>query len=117
MNKTDTAQTVWKVLTILADELDRDAPLLQSLALAKIASHGEMGMDQGRLMDDLKTSSASASRTVQTLGTTHYLKDREGYGLVERQFDPVDNRKRTLRLTPKGERVMAKLQAVLEGKK
>lgn len=117
MNKQDTAQTVWKLLTILADELDRDAPLLQPMALIRIAQAGDVGMEQGRLMDDLKTSSASASRTVQTLGPMHYLKDREGYGLVERQFDQMDNRKRTLRLTPKGERVMAKLQAVLEGRK
>lgn len=109
------AAKVWKVLQALASELDRDAPLMQALALARIAMAGEVGLDQSVLMDDLKASSASTSRTVQALSSVHYLKDRAGYGLVERIFDASDNRRRTLKLTTNGRRAIDKVVGAIGG--
>lgn len=104
------------VLQALASILNRDAPLVQAMALLSIARAGDGGVDQARLMTELKTSTAGISRTVQALSAVHYMKDREGYGLVERVFDPMDNRRRTLRLTASGRKAVAKVLSAMEGK-
>jgi DNA-binding MarR family transcriptional regulator len=103
------ATSLLRLMQEMADVLDREAPLTQAIAFLRIAAAGDMGIDQGRLADDLKLSSAGASRTIQALSSIHYLKDRPGYGLVERVFDPTDNRKRELKLTSKGEKAVEKL--------
>lgn len=103
------AATLYRFVQELADVLDREAPITQALAFLRVAMAGDVGIDQGKLADDLKISSAGSSRTIQALSTIHYLKDRPGYGLVERVFDPTDNRKRELKLTAKGRRAVDKL--------
>jgi DNA-binding MarR family transcriptional regulator len=107
--KTAEAAMLYRLTQEMADVLDREAPITQMMAFLRIAMSGDTGIDQGRLADDLKLSSAGASRTIQALSTIHYLKDRPGYGLVERVFDPTDNRRRELKLTPKGEKAVDKL--------
>lgn len=97
------------LLKSLADEMDRDTTLTLPLVFLRIAQAGSEGVDQGQVMRDLKIDASSMTRTVQSLGEVHYLKKRPGLGLVERAFDAADNRLRTLRLTPKGERFAAKL--------
>lgn len=111
--KAGTAATLYKMMTILADEMDVEMPLTQVLVFARVAVAGDAGIDQGRVQDELRMSSASASRTVQALSKVHYFKDRPGFDVVERVFDPKDNRKRTLKLTPKGEKLMARVQVLL----
>ncbi len=53
------------------------------------------------------------SRIAQTLGKIHWLKDRDGYDYVERIFDARDNRRRTLKLTPKGDKAMQRVWEAL----
>lgn len=104
---------LFRIAQIVAEEMDRDAPLLQVMAFLRIASAGEAGVDSGQLLSELKTSSAAMSRTTQALSPVHYLKDREGFGLVDITFDAQDKRKRIVRLAPKGEKLAAKLAAAM----
>jgi len=111
--KQATAGMLYKLVTILSEELDREMPLTQVLAFARVALAGDAGLDQGKLQEDLALNSSSTSRTIQALSAVHYYKDRPGYDVVERVFDTQDLRKRSLRLTPNGEKLMAKIQAIL----
>lgn len=106
--------TLLRALETLTVEIDRDLPITSALVFLAVARTGTEGCDQGRVMEELQLSSAGISRTVQTLGRTHYLKGKAGLDLVERQFDPTDNRRRVLRLTPKGTRLMRALVKQME---
>lgn len=105
--------TMLKILQTIAKEFDRDCPVNQPYAFFKVANAGAAGLDQARLQAELELSSAGVSRLVQALSKVSYQKDREGFDVVERRFDALDNRSRTLTLTPKGERVLNKLIDVL----
>lgn len=103
-----------RALVEMTAELDRDLPITAALVFLAVGRAGKAGLDQGQMQDELELSSSTTSRTVQSLGKTHYLKGRDGLDLVEREFDKTDNRKRVLRLTAKGERVMANILKALE---
>lgn len=108
------AAKAWRVLQALAAELDRDAPLMQALAFARIAMEGDGGLDQSRLADELKASGAAASRTAQALSKVHYLKDRSGYGLIDIEMGNLDRRSRVLKLNDKGRRAFARVMDELK---
>jgi DNA-binding MarR family transcriptional regulator len=98
---------LYRVFQVMGEGMDRDAPLLNLLALARIAAAGEPGIDQGTLKDELKVANATIIRVVDRLSDRD--KDgRAGYGLIERVMNPSDMRLRLLKLTPKGARVMEK---------
>lgn len=59
------------------------------------------------------TSQSSASRNVAALSDWHSRK-RAGFGLVEAKADPYEMRRKLVFLTPKGERVKATLEALME---
>ena len=104
--------SMYRALTTLADEIDRDLPITMLLVFARVAMAGDEGIDQMEVKDEIKASSGGMSRTVQTLGDVHYLKDKPGLQLITRAFDLRDNRRRLLKLTPKGERLWAKIEAL-----
>ena len=106
---THNVNSALSLLKVLADEMDRDSNISLPLVFLRVAQAGSAGVDQGQLQTELKMGSSSISRAIQSLGKVHYLKAREGLDLVERAFDPSDNRRRTLKLTPKGERFVTKL--------
>lgn len=89
-------------LSELSRATTADLQLRHVLILLRVAEAGDTGVDAGRLAEDTDTSPASVSRTVRTLGEIHYSKQHEGFGLVELKFDPTDNRKRVITLTPDG---------------
>jgi DNA-binding MarR family transcriptional regulator len=95
-----------RALTAMSEDLERDLPITAALVFLGVARHGCNGVDQGGLQEALGLSSAGISRTVQTLGKVHYLKGKEGLDLVSREMDPSDNRRRVLRLTSRGEKLM-----------
>ena len=103
------AAALFRLTQELADILDRDAPLTQALVFLRVASAGAIGADQGRIAEDLKLPPSVASRSVQALSHVHYLKDRPGFGLIERVLDPTDNRRRELRLTAHGSKAIERL--------
>lgn len=87
----------------------RDLNLTQVTLLLHVAHAGDNGIDQGRLAELAGASPASVSRTVRILGDMHYDKSRAGYGLVSFDFDPTDNRKRVVRLTAAGKRLIERV--------
>jgi DNA-binding MarR family transcriptional regulator len=107
------ANALFKMVTLLAEEMEKEMPLTQVLMFARVALAGGAGVDQGRLEKELKLSSAGTSRTAQALSKIHYHKDRPGHDVIESTFDAKDRRLRALKLTPKGERIIAKLQQVI----
>lgn len=105
---------VYRLMQTLSEELGKDIPLSYALTLMRIAMAGSEGVDLGQMRNELEASAGAMSRTVQTLGDQHYLKDKPGYGLVERSFGAKDNRLRIVKLTPKGEKFVAKLMALMK---
>jgi DNA-binding MarR family transcriptional regulator len=114
MSVLNQAATLFKVIQTIAGEIDQDLPLTYVLVFARVARAGAEGIDQGKVQDELKLNSSTISRTAQGLGDIHYQKAKPGLGLVERQMNLTDNHKRTLRLTPKGERLMVKVAGALK---
>lgn len=108
------AGALLRAMTELTREIDRDLPITAALVLLSVARQGSEGADQGRIQDELEMSTASISRTVQTLGDVHYLKGKEGLKLITREFDPTDNRRRVLKLTPKGTKLLRAVLGALE---
>lgn len=103
------------VVRALADALGKDVSLSIGAIFARVAVAGDAGVDMGQLAEDLGLSSPAVSRAVQSLGRIHYSKTRAGLDLVEREVDPVDNRRRVLRLTPAGHEVLRRLAAAAKG--
>jgi DNA-binding MarR family transcriptional regulator len=97
-------------MSLLTDVFDREAPLSYVAAFLRIAHAGDVGVDQGRLQEELGMSSSGISRTIQALSDVHWLKDRPGLKLVERMLDPTDNRRRALRLSPAGRALLHRLE-------
>ncbi len=117
MSRVTAAVTLQRIFETVVQEFDRDCPVNQPYAFIQIANAGQAGVDQARLQDEMKLSSAGISRLVQALSKVSYQKDREGFDLVERRFGVRDNRSRTIVLTPRGERVLNKLIDLLTGSK
>lgn len=114
-NKTmvEGARALRKALDVLATETGRELNITQALVLLRIAEAGDEGVDAGRLAEATGASPAAISRTVRILGEVHYLKQHEGFGLVDLQFDPTDNRKRVVRLTADGRVLINQMAAKL----
>ena len=98
-------------LDTLARGASIDLSVRQVLILLRIAQAGDLGVDQGRLTEDTGVSPAAVSRTIRTLGDTHYSKRHEGFGLVHFEFDPTDNRRRIVRLSDAGRDLIADVLA------
>jgi len=94
-------------MNLLVDRLERVLPFTSAMVFLAVARQGNCGLDQGRMRDELEMTSGTASRAVRSLGTGG------GRGLVERWFNKFDNRKRVLRLTPKGRRLLARTRRAL----
>jgi DNA-binding MarR family transcriptional regulator len=99
---TEESRSLRNALAALAEATTVDLQVRQVMILLRIAEGGDQGVDAGRLAEDTGASPASVSRTVRTLGEIHYSKEHAGFGLVEIQFDPTDNRRRVIKLTPDG---------------
>lgn len=98
----------YKFLRVITADIDRDLPITVALVFAAIAKHTE-GIDQKDLMEELGIGSSGMSRTVQTLAEVHYTKGKPGLGLVKREMDLTDNRRRLLRLTWKGRQLLSNI--------
>lgn len=103
---------LYKVLKHLAEDLDRDATLLQAMMFVKAAMSGEPGLDPATMESEIKASSATITRTSQKLSAV--ASDRKpGYDVARVDFNPQNRSLRILTLTPKGEKLVAKMAATL----
>lgn len=103
-----------QILNVFRD-MDPDMPMGQAVSLLLIAS-GETREGGGLTVTDLSEKGdfalSSASRYMKALGK----KDRHGRAgeeVVSDARDPMDERRKVLRLTPKGRRVVDKIQQLI----
>jgi DNA-binding MarR family transcriptional regulator len=81
--------------------IDPDMPIQQALCLLFIAKAKE-GMSLTELSKKVGIGLTTASRYVSALGQVNRHKE-EGYNLIESKEDPMERRKKIIRLTIKGE--------------
>lgn len=105
------ARIMRNALDVLAAATGRELNITQVLMLLRIAEAGDEGVDAARLSEDTGASPAAVSRTVRILGEVHYMKQHEGFGLVEFYLDPMDNRRRIVRLSADGRVLLNKMVA------
>lgn len=101
--RTTAAQMVFFLLAGLADEADKPATFTEVRDAAGPAINRSLHTTYKVFLD-------RPQRRSDTDAT------RQGLGWLTREEDPEDNRRKYLRLTPKGRRVMKGLVATLEGK-
>lgn len=87
-------------------DMDGDMPMAQAYCLLLISKYE--GLSLKDLANRADIGMASASRYVAAFSKTG-SKGEKGLGLVEAFEDPMERRKKIIRLTPKGKAVVAKL--------
>ncbi len=88
-------------------ELGPDVTIQRLLILMNVYLHE--GLSQSELLDLLDSTSITAlSRNIADLSGWTSRK-REGPGLLELRSDPMNLRRKTIHLTPKGRRVVRRL--------
>jgi DNA-binding MarR family transcriptional regulator len=93
----------YKLISVLADEIDRDSPITIALVFSRIAAAGPAGIFQNQVQRELGLTATSMTRALQTLSDGHHTKAKPGLGLISRQMDFArDGRHHILQLTPKG---------------
>jgi DNA-binding MarR family transcriptional regulator len=105
LNKLSLALSVIRVL-------DDSIPAQTLAVFLEIARHGKDGISVAELATTCGLAGSSASRNVAALSEWHWLK-RPGLGLVVAECDPMDTRRKIIRLTAKGERVVAQWVAIM----
>lgn len=99
-----------KAINEAGASLGRDLSIRQLHTLIVTAAAGERGIDVTQLAQATGSSSAAISRNVRVLGAHHYDRAKgDGLGLLAIELDPMDNRRRIAKPTPKGLEVMASI--------
>jgi DNA-binding MarR family transcriptional regulator len=110
-NKPDEITLVVRVLEEFR-RLDPDLPIQYALSFLTIAQHE--GMSMGELAQHLGIAQSSASRNIAALSKWHSF-GKAGHELVEAHEDPRERRRKLVQLTPKGQRLVKILQAIMGG--
>ena len=103
-----------QILNVFRD-LDADMPMGQAVSLLLIA-YGETKEGGGLTVTDLGEKGdfalSSASRYMKALGRKN-RHGEPGADVVSDARDPLDERRKVLRLTPKGSRIIEKIQQLI----
>jgi len=92
--------------------LDPDLPIQYALSFLTIAQHE--GMSMGELAQHLGIAQSSASRNIAALSKWHSF-GKAGHDLVEAHEDPRERRRKLVQLTPKGQKLVKILEAIMGG--
>ena len=106
----DRAVRLQKVMRRLRG-LDREVPAQVLHCLFYIAARENC--HKQALEEDLKMTTASASRNTDWLSQSHRIKGADGLGLITKEQDPDNRRRIQLRLTPAGQDLMDELYDLL----
>lgn len=108
-----TDATMAKVLAISEEfrSLDTEVPGQLVSVFLYIASHNPCHMQA--IENDLRLSPNSVSRNTDWLSKYHRL-GKPGMGLVVKIADPVNARRRLVKLTEKGHRLVDRINQILE---
>lgn len=90
--------------------LDREVPGQVVSCFLYIASHNPCHKEA--LEEDLGFTTASSSRNIDWLTNKHRLS-KPGMGIIIKQRDPTNGRRLILKLSPKGEELIASLTSDL----
>lgn len=91
--------------------LDDSLPVQTLAVFLEIASNPS-GISITEVANKCGLASSSASRNVAALSDWHWLK-RPGLGLVVSEVDPMECRRKNVKLTPKGKQVVDQLVAIM----
>ena len=91
--------------------LDDSMPVQTLSVFVEIAK--SEGISVSELADKCGLAGSSASRNVAALSDWHWLK-KPGLGLVQTVSDPMDMRRKTVRLTAKGKQLSEQLVGVIK---
>jgi len=100
-----------RALTELRETTGSDFPSQQLAVLFDIAAHPETSI--GDCAKRLGMTTSSTSRAVAALANWSWTK-KEGYGLVEKVEDMYESRRKLVRLTQQGNRLVNKMQEKFE---
>lgn len=124
LNKTQTAtikidaekkrKLIRKCLRVMEEfkKLDPEMPLQQMITLIEVALSTEDGITVSDLAVRVGNSQSSASRHVAILGD-YGRRNTPALQVVKATVNPMDRRSQTVKLTPKGQRVIDQLVEVL----
>lgn len=101
-----TLQEINKVLAGIS-AIDHEMPLQQARCLFVIAQ-SEEGMSLSDIAKKVGIGLATASRYISALGKINRKKE-DGLQLIESFEDPMERRKKIIRLTPKGRIAVRKI--------
>tara|TARA_R100001460_G_scaffold39525_5_gene74346 strand:+ start:1760 stop:2128 length:369 start_codon:yes stop_codon:yes gene_type:complete len=113
--KTLTDQKIFKLYEVIniLREYDREMPAQLLSTLLYIASHKDC---HKQALEDpnegLGLSTAAASRCTDWLSHKHWV-GKQGLGLIIKEADPCNRRRLQLRLTKKGEVLVARIKRIL----
>jgi DNA-binding MarR family transcriptional regulator len=114
------AERILRVLEVFRDLGDTDMPIGEAIAFLTIALGQDDKNDRALSVTEVHTrtgySLSAASRYVQALGKLD-RRLNPGLELVSDHTDPTERRRKVLRLTPKGERVLGRIAATATGEK
>src|SRR5690606_26063331 len=92
-------------------ELDPEMPLQMATTFILVAS--SPGITMKDLSPQLGFSQASCSRNIAALSKVH-RHNKPGHGLVYAIEDPVERRRKIVKLTARGEKLAARLRHIIE---
>lgn len=88
--------------------VDSEMPLPQVHCLFLLAKAGEEGLSLTELAQQADIAMATASRYIGNLGKINRFKE-EGFKLVEAFEDPMERRRKIIRLTGKGKALIYRI--------
>lgn len=94
-------------------KLDPEMQLQTVQVLLAVAHAGDAGVPMTNLADNLGISQASASRNVAALGNKLNRHKQPGLGLLESKEDPADYRRKIVKVTAKGNRMIERLVEII----
>lgn len=89
---------------------DEEVPAQLVTVFCYIASHNPCHMQA--IMEDCGLSANSVSRNTDWLSPYHRL-GKPGMGLITKEVDPLNRRRRIARLTSKGELIASQIKSIL----
>lgn len=98
----------------IGDTLSGDISINQMLVFLTVAHNERFGVETTMvdLAKGIGLTQASASRNIQALSKWR-KKDYPGYDLIEQFLDPVDRRRKPLRLTPTGKQTLKRVEEAI----
>jgi DNA-binding MarR family transcriptional regulator len=91
--------------------LDDSMPVQTLAVLIEVAKTPTISVSE--LASKVGIAQSSASRNVAALSDWHWLK-KPGLGLVVTDLDPMDQRKKFVRLTPKGQKLVDNIVTIMK---